>query len=185
MRLAIAGKLSPSPRRAGGRFLPSPLGADVESPAGPAGGPDPAPALEVLVIEDEPADVRLLEEAFKGFGMPVRIHREATGDEAMRYLYRTGRDPGTVRPDIIFLDLNLPRKDGRAILAELRGDPALNGIPVIVLTASLADNDVVHAFDLRADAYLRKPISSEDLRRALRRFEFRSDLGVTRRADLN
>jgi CheY-like chemotaxis protein len=120
---------------------------------------EPLPPIRILVVEDEPGDVRLLEEALKALSVAHDLRRAATGSLALDEL----RAEGKGRPDVVLLDLNLPGMDGRKVLAAIRGDKALAGTKVVVVTASPSDADVLTAFDLRADAYLRKPIQSEEL----------------------
>lgn len=111
-------------------------------------------ALDILLVEDNPGDARLAEEAWKEGGVPGRLHVVADGDEAIRYL----RHPGTNRPDLLLLDLNLPRKDGREVLAEIKGDPTLRRIPVVVLTTSQSDPDILRSYDLHANCFVAKPV---------------------------
>ncbi|WP_407635437.1 response regulator [Novispirillum itersonii] len=114
--------------------------------------------IEILLVEDNPGDARLAAEAFKEGTIPTRLHVASDGIEAMAFLRRQGRHEAAPRPDMILLDLNLPRKDGREVLAEIKEDPALRRIPVIVLTTSQAENDVTRAYDLHANCYIVKPV---------------------------
>jgi two-component system, chemotaxis family, response regulator Rcp1 len=114
--------------------------------------------LEILLVEDNPADVRLTAEAFKDSDVPHRLRSVCDGLEAMRYLQRSDEFQDAARPDMVLLDLNLPRKDGREVLAEIKGDPNLRRIPVVVLTTSQADGDLLKAYDLHANCYIAKPI---------------------------
>lgn len=114
-------------------------------------------ALDVLLVEDDPGDARLAIEAWKEGAVPGRLHVVSDGDEAMRYLRRPDAD----RPDLLLLDLNLPRKDGREVLAEIKGDPLLRRIPVVVLTTSQADPDVLRSYDLHANCFVAKPLDLE------------------------
>jgi two-component system, chemotaxis family, response regulator Rcp1 len=125
--------------------------------------------IRALLIEDEPADARYLVEICKALARPIEFDRVATGDDAILYLERTRHDGARPKPDVVFLDLNLPGKDGREVLADIRRDPSLNGIPVIVLTASAADADVAHASHFHAEAYLRKPAKLAELVQAFGR----------------
>lgn len=117
--------------------------------------------VEVLLVEDNPGDARLTVEAFKGFRSDNNLHVVEDGVEALDFLYRRNEYKGAPRPDLILLDLNLPRKDGREVLAEIKEDPSLRRIPVVVLTTSEADSDVRRAYDLNANCYVTKPAGIE------------------------
>lgn len=120
---------------------------------------DPAARrAEILLVEDNPGDVRLTREALKMAMVPSRLHVVTDGVEAMDFLRRRGLKGEFPRPDLILLDLNLPRKDGRDVLAEIKADPALGRIPVVVLTTSQADQDIQRAYELHANCYIAKPI---------------------------
>jgi CheY-like chemotaxis protein len=108
--------------------------------------------IAVLLVEDDPGDVVLIQEAFEHNKVRNRLHVVGDGVEAMRFL-RDGE-----RPDLILLDLNLPRKDGREVLEEIKTDPALRSIPVVVLTTSKAEEDILRSYDLHANAYVTKPV---------------------------
>jgi two-component system, chemotaxis family, response regulator Rcp1 len=114
--------------------------------------------IEILLIEDSPADVRLTIEAFNEGTVRNRLHVVRDGVEAMEFLRRTGAYSDAVRPDVILLDLNLPRKDGREVLAEVKADEQLRRIPVVILTTSRAEADVLWAYDLHANCYIVKPV---------------------------
>jgi CheY-like chemotaxis protein len=128
-------------------------------------------AILVLLVEDDPADARFLIEICKPYPAPIEFHHVTTGDDALAYLRRLETDPHARTPDVVVLDLNLPGRDGRSVLSAIRSDRMLNRLPVIVLTASPADSDVLHAFDFKADAYLRKPVDLLDLAAAFARIE--------------
>jgi two-component system response regulator len=117
---------------------------------------DEDPIIQVLLVEDNPADVRLTMEALRESQSPVKLHVVEDGIEAMAFL----RAPSAQapRPDIVLLDLNLPRKDGREVLQEIRRDDALRHIPVVILTTSQAEQDVLKAYQLSANAYITKPV---------------------------
>ena len=115
-------------------------------------------SIEILLVEDNPGDARLTIEAMREAKMSNRIHVAEDGVEAMEFLRNQGRFKDSPRPDLILLDLNLPKKDGRAVLAEVKTDPALRRIPVVVLTTSRAEEDVLKAYDLHANAYVTKPV---------------------------
>jgi CheY-like chemotaxis protein len=112
--------------------------------------------IQILLVEDNPADVRLTIEAMKDARVPNRIHVARDGVEAMTFLRNTATD--RPRPDLILLDLNLPRKDGREVLAEIKQDEVLKHIPVIVLTTSRADEDILRSYNLHANAVITKPV---------------------------
>jgi two-component system, chemotaxis family, response regulator Rcp1 len=113
--------------------------------------------IEVLLVEDSPGDVRLTQEAFRDSGKPVRLHLAADGIEAMAFLRRQGVYADAPRPDLILLDLNLPRMDGREVLALIKKDQSLRIIPTIILTTSDDEADVQISYQLQANCYLRKP----------------------------
>lgn len=114
--------------------------------------------IEILLVEDNPGDVRLTREAFKEAKMRNNLHAVADGVEAMEFLHREGEHADAARPDIILLDLNLPRKDGREVLAEVKADPELRRIPVVILTTSKAAEDIAKTYDLHANCYITKPV---------------------------
>jgi len=114
--------------------------------------------VEILLIEDSPGDVRLTIEAFKDVKVANNISIVPDGVEAMDFLRQKGSYKDAIRPDIILLDLNLPRKDGREVLAEIKNDPKLKQIPVVVLTTSRSEQDILWAYDLHANCYITKPV---------------------------
>ena len=116
--------------------------------------PTESQPIVVLLVEDDPGDVVLIQEAFEHNKVRNRLHVVGDGVEAMKFL----RDDGAERPDLILLDLNLPRKDGRQVLEEIKTDPALRSIPVVVLTTSKAEEDILRSYDLHANAYVTKPV---------------------------
>jgi two-component system, chemotaxis family, response regulator Rcp1 len=120
-----------------------------------------APAIQVLLVEDNPGDVRLTREAFRDAKVHLDMHVAADGVEAMEFLLRQGAYSQSPRPDLILLDLNLPRKDGREVLAEIKGDPSLMSIPVVILTTSAADADIERSYLLQANCYISKPVDLE------------------------
>lgn len=117
--------------------------------------------IEILLVEDNPGDVRLTVEALRDARVRNRLHVAADGVEALDFLRRADRHPTAPRPDLILLDLNLPRKDGREVLDEIKRDDALRHIPVVVLTTSQAEQDVLATYRLRANAYVTKPVDLE------------------------
>lgn len=114
--------------------------------------------IEILMVEDNPADVRLTKEAFRDAKVLNSMSVASDGEEAMEFLRRRGRHKDAPRPDIILLDLNLPKKDGRAVLEEIKEDPDLRRIPVVVLTTSEDEKDILRAYDLHVNAYITKPV---------------------------
>ena len=114
--------------------------------------------IEILLVEDSPGDVRLTREAFKDARVLVNLHVAGDGEEAMAFLKREGKYSSKPRPDIILLDLNLPKKDGRAVLAEIKEDPKLQTIPVVILTTSASEADVLKSYSLHANCYITKPV---------------------------
>jgi two-component system, chemotaxis family, response regulator Rcp1 len=114
--------------------------------------------VEILLVEDNPGDVRLTREALREGKVRNNLNVAADGVEALEYLRRHGRYADAVRPDLILLDLNLPKKDGREVLQDIKADPALRYIPVVVLTSSQAEQDILRAYDLHANCYVTKPV---------------------------
>ena len=114
--------------------------------------------FDLLLIEDNPSDARLLNEVFKEDGVPTVMSIARDGEEAMMFLQRRGRFVNAPKPSLIVLDLNLPRKDGREVLAEIKQDPDLRHIPVVVLTTSSAPEDIQKSYDLHANCYIVKPL---------------------------
>jgi chemotaxis family two-component system response regulator Rcp1 len=117
-----------------------------------------AKRIQILLVEDNPDDVLLTAEVLRETRIPSDLHVAMDGEEAMDFFHR--RDPfaDAPVPDLVLLDLNLPKKDGRQVLVELKADPRLRRIPVIVLTTSAAERDVLHAYDTHVNAYVRKPV---------------------------
>lgn len=127
--------------------------------------------VEILLVEDNPGDVRLTREAWKEARIPNRLHVAADGLDALAFLRREGRHAGAVRPHLILLDLNLPRKDGREVLADIKKDPDLKHIPVVILSTSKADQDVLQSYDLHANCYISKPLDMDRFIRVVRSIE--------------
>lgn len=117
--------------------------------------------VEILLVEDNPGDVDLTLEALEEAKLRNNVHVARDGVEAMEFLHRTGDHADAPRPDLVLLDLNMPRKDGRDVLREMKEDPDLRRIPVVVLTTSEAEQDVLDAYDYRANAYIVKPVDFE------------------------
>jgi two-component system, chemotaxis family, response regulator Rcp1 len=114
--------------------------------------------LQVLLVEDSPGDVRLTQEAFREANMGLQLHVAADGVEAMEFLRCEGAHAGAPRPDLILLDLNLPRMDGREVLARIKADDSLKRIPTVILTTSEAEVDIAKSYQLQANCYLSKPV---------------------------
>jgi len=113
--------------------------------------------IQVLLIEDSPGDVRLTKEAFREANGAIRLHVASDGVEAIAFLKRTGVHASAPRPDLILLDLNLPKMDGREVLVHIKEDPGLKTIPTVILTTSDAEKDIVKSYELHANCYLSKP----------------------------
>ncbi len=133
-------------------------------------------AVEILLVEDSPADVELTSEALSEADTHTNLHVVGDGEEALAFLHRQDSYGEAVRPDIILLDLNLPKKDGREVLCDVKADPGLKRIPVVVLTTSDAELDVYDTYNLHANCYLTKPVDLDgfvEMFQALDRFWFR------------
>ena len=117
--------------------------------------------VEILLVEDNLGDARLTQEALKEGKIRNNLHHAKDGVEALSFLRREGPHASAPTPDIVLLDLNLPKKDGRAVLGEIKADPALSAIPVVVLTSSEAELDIAHAYALHANCYVTKPVDLE------------------------
>ncbi len=115
-------------------------------------------SIEILLVEDNPGDVRLTKEAFKEGKVLNKLNVVKDGVEAMEFLHKQGKFSKAVHPDLILLDLNLPRKDGREVLAEIKSDPNLRRIPVVILTTSKSEQDILKTYDLHANCYITKPV---------------------------
>jgi two-component system, chemotaxis family, response regulator Rcp1 len=115
-------------------------------------------SIEVLLVEDSPGDVRLTKEAFREANGAIRLHVASDGMEAMAFLTRQGVPADAPRPDFILLDLNLPKMDGREVLATIKSDDTLKTIPTIILTTSDAEADILKSYELQANCYLTKPV---------------------------
>jgi two-component system, chemotaxis family, response regulator Rcp1 len=116
-------------------------------------------AFEVLLVEDSPGDVRLTREAFKDAKVHINLRVASDGSEAMVFLRREGKYADVPRPDLILLDLNLPKKSGREVLEEIKEDPALMSIPVVILTTSASEQDILRSYLLHANCFITKPVN--------------------------
>jgi CheY-like chemotaxis protein len=121
----------------------------------------PARQIEVLLVEDDPGDVLMTREAFEDYKVTNQLHVVQDGADAMAFLRREGEYADVPRPDLVLLDLNLPRMDGREVLQAIKSDPTLASIPVVVLTTSEAEEDVLRSYSLHANAYVTKPVDFE------------------------
>ena len=130
--------------------------------------PDP---IEILLVEDDPGNVLLTQEALGENKYPVIIHDVPDGVAAMAFLRREPPYSDVLRPDLVLLDLNLPKKDGREVLAEIKADPDLRSIPVVVLTTSAAEADVLRSYDLHANAYVQKPLDMDQFVDVIQTFD--------------
>ena len=117
-----------------------------------------APPVEILLVEDNPGDVRLTREALREGKVYSNLHWAKDGVEALEFLRREGKHAAAPRPDIILLDLNLPKKDGREVLSAIKGDERFMQIPVVILTTSEAEEDVLRSYQLHANCYITKPV---------------------------
>jgi two-component system, chemotaxis family, response regulator Rcp1 len=114
--------------------------------------------IDILLVEDNPGDVRLTREVFNEGKLRNKLHVCCDGEEAMEYLQLRGKYANAVRPDLVLLDLNLPRKDGREVLREVKADPILKTIPIVILTTSAAEQDILRSYNLHANCYITKPV---------------------------
>lgn len=127
--------------------------------------------IEILLVEDNVADVRLTTEALADAKVNNHLHVLRDGVEAMMFLRRQGPHAGAPHPDLVLLDLNLPRKDGREVLTEMKADPHLRRIPVVILTTSQAEEDILRAYDLNANCYVTKPVDFDQFIKVVKSIE--------------
>ena len=127
--------------------------------------------IQILLVEDSPSDAKLTLSALKLAKVANELHHVEDGVQAMEFLGRKGKFSQAPRPDLILLDLNLPRKDGREVLEELKADPAFSSIPVIVLTTSSAENDILRSYQLHANCYVTKPVNFDRFLECVRSIE--------------
>jgi chemotaxis family two-component system response regulator Rcp1 len=125
----------------------------------------------IFLVEDNKADIRLIQEALKTSLLPHQVITVRDGLEAMNYLHQSGEYSNAPRPDLILLDLNLPKKGGREVLAEIKSDPQLKRIPVIILTTSKNQDDIFHSYDLHANCYITKPRNLNQLLQIIQSIE--------------
>ncbi|MFE9236484.1 response regulator [Streptomyces sp. NPDC007007] len=131
----------------------------------------PVQPIEVLLVEDDPGDELMTREAFEDNKIRNTLHVVRDGQEALDFLYRRGQYAGAPRPDLVLLDLNLPRYDGRQVLEQIKGDPELSLIPVVVLTTSSAEEDILRSYKLHANAYVTKPVDLDQFIAAVRQID--------------
>ena len=132
---------------------------------------DGAKVIDILLVEDNPGDARLLRETIRDAKIRNRVFHVVDGVEAMDFLKREGEHGDVPVPDVILLDLNLPRKNGREVLAEIKSDAGLRRIPVVIITTSDHDDDVVETYDLSPDCYIKKPVDVNRFMRVIQSME--------------
>lgn len=130
-----------------------------------------APLFEILLVEDNPGDVRLTEEAFREGRIAHRLSVVSDGEEALSFLRKKGKYADAPRPDLILLDLSLPKRDGREVLRDLKNDPELRNIPVVILTTSDGEQDIRRAYKFYANSYMIKPVQMDEFLRKIRCLE--------------
>jgi len=128
-------------------------------------------AIDILLVEDDPGDELITREAFEHNKLQNRLHVARDGEEGLNYLYQRGSYQDAPRPDLILLDLNLPKYDGRHVLEKIKSDPDLSRIPVIVLTTSSAEEDILRSYKLHANAYVTKPVDLDQFINAVRQID--------------
>lgn len=128
-------------------------------------------AIDILLVEDDPGDELITREAFEHNKLKNRLHVAHDGEEGLNYLYRRGEFADEPRPDLILLDLNLPKYDGRQLLEKIKSDPDLAQIPVVVLTTSSAEEDILKSYKLHANAYVTKPVDLDQFMKAVRQID--------------
>ncbi|OCC13886.1 response regulator [Streptomyces sp. PTY087I2] len=131
----------------------------------------PVQPIEVLLVEDDPGDELMTREAFEDNKIRNTLHVVRDGQEALDFLYRRGEYTEAPRPDLVLLDLNLPKYDGRQVLERIKGDPELSLIPVVVLTTSSAEEDILRSYKLHANAYVTKPVDLDQFIAAVRQID--------------
>ncbi|GAA1187388.1 response regulator [Streptomyces hebeiensis] len=131
----------------------------------------PAQPIEVLLVEDDAGDELMTREAFEDNKIRNTLHVVRDGEEALDFLYRRGAHPQAPRPDLVLLDLNLPKYDGRQVLEQIKTDPELAAIPVVVLTTSSAEEDILRSYRLHANAYVTKPVDLDQFIAAVRQID--------------
>jgi chemotaxis family two-component system response regulator Rcp1 len=128
-------------------------------------------SIDILLVEDNEGDARLAKEAMRDSKLRNTLHHVGDGEEAMEFLYQKGKHADAPRPDLILLDLNLPRKDGRAVLEEVKTDENLKRIPVVILTTSSDEQDILRSYNLHANCYITKPIDLNQFLKVVKSIE--------------
>lgn len=128
--------------------------------------------ISVLLVDDDPGDVLMIEEALETIGAPRTVFVVNDGEKAVAFLRRTGQFEHAPRPDVVLLDLNMPRMDGRQVLAEIKADVDLRSIPIVVLTTSQSPADIVSSYSLHANAYVTKPMNLDDLTEVVQKIDY-------------
>jgi len=128
--------------------------------------------ISVLLVDDDPGDVLMIEEALGSTGAPRTVYVVNDGEEALAFLRQTGQFSQAPRPDVVLLDLNMPRMDGRQVLAEVKADAKLRSIPIVVLTTSQSPADIVSSYSLHANAYVTKPMNLDDLTEVVHKIDY-------------
>lgn len=128
-------------------------------------------AIEILLVEDDPGDELITREAFEHNKLKNNLHVAHDGEEGLDFLYQRGQFEGAPRPDLVLLDLNLPKYDGRQLLEKVKSDPDLARIPVVVLTTSSAEEDILRSYELHANAYVTKPVDLDQFMSAVRQID--------------
>jgi two-component system response regulator len=130
-----------------------------------------ARAIDILLVEDDPGDELITREAFEHNKLKNRLHVAHDGEQGLDYLYKRGEFADAPRPDLILLDLNLPKYDGRQLLEKVKSDPDLARIPIVVLTTSAAEEDILKSYKLHANAYVTKPVDLDQFMKAVRQID--------------
>jgi len=133
--------------------------------------PSNAKDVEILLVEDNPGDIRLTREALKDCKMRNTLYVVEDGEEALSFLYKRGKYTNAPQPDLILLDLNLPKKDGKEVLSEIKENPGLKRIPVVILTTSKAEEDILKTYDLHANCYITKPVDFDQFISVVQKIE--------------
>jgi CheY-like chemotaxis protein len=128
--------------------------------------------ISVLLVDDDPGDVLMIEEALESIGAPRAVYVVNDGEEAVAFLRQTGQFRHAPRPDVVLLDLNMPRMDGRQVLAEVKADAKLRSIPIVVLTTSQSPADIMSSYALHANAYVTKPMNLDDLTEVVHKIDY-------------
>ncbi len=128
-------------------------------------------AIEILLVEDDPGDELITREAFEHNKLKNNLHVAHDGEQGLDFLYQRGQFEGAPRPDLILLDLNLPKYDGRQLLEKVKSDPDLSRIPIVVLTTSSAEEDILRSYELHANAYVTKPVDLDQFMSAVRQID--------------